>query len=584
MTDPWSAALFRDTLELIAEGVTELVGFEVAAVSVVEDDGRLEVVAVAGSEDCRDQLLGHRTPVEDIQAEIDNSESWGALRFVPHERMGIETANLGWIPDIEVSDDPNAWHPLDLLLAPFYDAHGELRGMMSMDVPTDGQRPQPEKRRQLQKYVEQAGRAVIAAHDRARLAEQVRLAETTREVIRRASAEDTLEGVFDYAQKTMIQGFNARGLWIRTFDEGGADVGRVFSSRGIDLALPPFMAELGERTARMLWTEQDVAVLSSELRPDYVPEEAYARVVDFLKAVGVDSMLFAPLGVGTRCLGNLVLTRDADQGDWSETEKRAVLDIGHDLGRTLLNTRNLERERRLNEELRTLDGYKSQLIATVSHELRNPLTSVAGYLELLDDTDGLDPDSRRAIASMARGVSRMSGIVEDLLTLSRAADPTVKATRDLVDLSQLLDEVVDLATPTTTQRRIKVLLDKPDRPVTAYGDRDDLDRVLTNLVGNAVKYSPEDSEVHLELSQVGNRAEFRCRDHGMGISSDDQAQLFTDFFRSTNPEAQRIPGTGLGLAIVKRIVDRYRGEIELESGLGEGSTFTVRLPAPAEHD
>lgn len=579
MSDPWSAALFRETLQLIAEGVTELVGFEVAAVSVVGDDGRLEVIAVAGSEDCRDQLLGHRTPIADIQAEISNSEAWGALRFVPHERMGIDTENLGWIPDIEVSDDPDAWHPLDLLLAPFYGEDGQLRGIMSMDVPTDGKRPRPETRRQLQKYVEQAGRAVIAAHDRARLAEQVRLAETAREVIRRASAENTLEGVFDYVQKALVEGFNARGLWIRTFHDiatPGSD--RLFSSQGDQVSLPPALAAIGKEAAEKLWALQEVVVVSPEHRPDLLTVEEHADVVGFLKGLGVDSMVFAPLGAGQRCLGNFGLTRTAGQGDWTETEKRAALDIGHDLGRTLLTTQNLERERRLNEELRTLDSYKSQLIATVSHELRNPLTAVAGYLEILADDDGLSERALRSIASMTRGVGRMSSLVDDLLTLSRVADPSIQPRTEPVDLRSVVEDVLDLAGPTCAQKDLTIHFAEPTLPVQALAERDDVDRVVANLVSNAMKYSPSGTEIDLDVFIEDGEAVLRVADHGIGISEADQRDLFREFYRTANPEALREQGTGLGLAIVQRIVERHHGHIEVQSTLGKGTTFTVRLP------
>lgn len=104
MVDAWSAAVFHDAFQLIAEGVTDVAGFEVCAISLVREDGYIEVVAVAGSDAAREQLLGHRTPVGEIQAEIDTADHWGVLRFVPHERMGLDIADLGWVPDIEVRD------------------------------------------------------------------------------------------------------------------------------------------------------------------------------------------------------------------------------------------------------------------------------------------------------------------------------------------------------------------------------------------------------------------------------------------------------------------------------------------------
>lgn len=421
----WSADVFRDTLQLIAEGVTDLVGFEVAAVSVVGDDGLLEVIAVAGSDDCRNQLLGHRTTIADIQAEIANAEDWGTLKFVPAERMGLETEDLGWIPDIAVSDDPEDWHPLDLLMAPFYDSTGALRGLMSMDVPTDGKRPRPEKRAELAKYAEKAGRAILSAHDHSRLAERVRLAETAREVVRRATTEESIEDVFDYIEVALLRGFNAQYMWIRIFEDEEVEA-TTLASAGLGVTLSPRLAEVAREAAVTLWQREEVWVLDVGSRPPGVSRVAHEEYLQFLEDRGIESILFAPLGAGSRCMGNLVLAREKGQEQWSETEKRAARDIARDLGQTLLAARNLARQRRLNEELRALDIYKSRLIATVSHELRSPLTAVAGYLEILGEEPDLSPAARGSLASMARGVDRMGGLVEDLLAFSRAADPTVE--------------------------------------------------------------------------------------------------------------------------------------------------------------
>ena len=131
MSQPDIEAVFVDALQNIAEGVTDLVGFEVAAISIARDDHTLEMVAVAGSAEARDQLLGHRTPISQIERELACAEKWGALRFVPHERMSIEEDELGWIPDLQPSDDPDMWHPLDLLLAPILEPGHRLKSRVA---------------------------------------------------------------------------------------------------------------------------------------------------------------------------------------------------------------------------------------------------------------------------------------------------------------------------------------------------------------------------------------------------------------------------------------------------------------------
>ena len=126
-----------------------------------------------------------------------------------------------------------------------------------------------------------------------------------------------------------------------------------------------------------------------------ISEEQGDQILFFLDSIGIASILFVPLGAGPECLGNLVLTRGADCPDWTEQEAQAALDIGHDLGRAILNARTFEREHRLVEELRALDTYRSQLIATVSHEIKNPLTAIAGHLEILEGSPDLTPAMRR---------------------------------------------------------------------------------------------------------------------------------------------------------------------------------------------
>jgi signal transduction histidine kinase len=121
----------------------------------------------------------------------------------------------------------------------------------------------------------------------------------------------------------------------------------------------------------------------------------------------------------------------------------------------------------------------------------------------------------------------------------------------------------------------------PDARVEVTGDPEELGRVIDNLVGNAVKYTPAGGTVVVEVARFNGVAEVRVVDTGIGISPQDQAHLFSAFHRSSNPDAQSIPGTGLGLAISRRIIEMHAGDIVVESELGEGSTFTVRLPVPS---
>ena len=576
--DNWSQTVFREGLQLIAEGVTELVGFGVAVVSIVRND-QLEVVAVAGDEKARSEIHGTRTPIHTLQAELEKADSWGLMQFVPHERLNDEVLATGWVPDIQPLDVPDAWHPLDLLIAPLHGSDGELLGTMAIDLPIDGRRPGPEKRRMLEKYAAQAGRAVVTAVERERLAEQMRLATAARTIVRGASAQLSLDKLLAAVQPALVQGFGATGMWIETFDEMGGD-GILYAGDGSHLTMPAALMQLAERAAHRCWSDQKAQVVAAD-RPAWsdLDDDDRALVLGFLESIDVSSALFAPLGAGTECLGNMVLTRDAGRPDWTQVEMSAALDLGHDLGRAILNARTFEREHELVQELRALDIYKSQLIATVSHELKNPLTSIVGHLEMLEQVPELDPLALSSIAAMDRASGRLSRVINDLLLLSRVDDPTTPVVALPVDMHAVLEDVLDVNAVSARNKELSIRVVAPDGPVCALGDHDELDRICANLISNAIKYTRPGRTITVTLDRMGDRVMLACADEGIGISREDQEQLFSEFFRSANPEAYSQPGTGLGLAIVQRIVHRHDGRITVDSELGKGSTFTVELPA-----
>lgn len=577
----WSDGPSRDALQLIAEGVTELAGFGVVAISVVRDDGKLEVMAVAGSEEARLQLQGVRTPLDRLMEEISKADDWGLLRFVPHERLDIdESETWGWVPDLVPLEDPDAWHPMDLLIALLHDDDGVLRGTMSIDMPTDGRRPGLAQRAVLQKYAEQAGRAVVTALEREALAAHVRLADAARKIVRTASAQLSLPRILEDSREALVEGFQAQGMWIQTFDEDGLGTGTIHAADGSTIELPSALVAIAERSARRAWALQQVEVVAPD-RPfgATISPEQGEQILAFLASIGIGSILFAPLGAGPECLGNLVLTRTSRSDDWTEVETTIALDIGHDLGRAILNARAFEREHRLVEELQALDTYKSQLIATVAHELRNPLTAIMGHLEILEVSPELTDAARGSLSVMDRGTQRLARVIDDLLLLAKVGDPHHPVTAVPVDLHHVVDEVVELSAVAADRKGIIVAVQAPPGPLMTLGDADELDRLCTNLVSNAIKYTPDGRTVTIELARDGDEVVLCCTDEGIGISAADQERLFQEFFRSTNPAAVALPGTGLGLTIVKRIVERHDGRVDVESELGKGSTFRVRLPA-----
>jgi signal transduction histidine kinase len=582
MSGAWSQAELVDALQEIADGVYGVVGFGVAAISVLRDNDELEIVAVSGNVDARAELLGKRRALATLEADIAMADWWGPLCFVPEERVIDRLEDPGWVPDVTPVDDVNAWKPLDFLFSPLRDDVGDPVGVLAVDLPADGLRPDEDRQRLLQRYAEYSAKAVNALLARERLTERLRLAETARSIVRTASAQLNLDRILADCQAAIVEGFGAQGLWIQTFDDlDTQEHGVVFSSAGSGVVLPPGMVEVAHESGRALWDAQRVVITTRRRPPsphDPLSEDERTEILDFLDSIGIGSMLFVPLGAGPECLGCLALTRAEDGPEWTQVEADAALDIGHDLGRAVLNARLFEREKKLLQEMRELDSYKSQLIKTVSHEFKNPLTSIVGHLELLESVE-LDPMEGRSLEVIARNTGRLQRLVADMLVLSSVGDPNRPLEARPIDLRDVIDDVIEIVGVQAEAKAIKIAVDAPNEPVCAAGERDEIERLCVNLISNAVKYSPEDSEVSIHLERRADTVLLSVADQGLGISDGDQVRLFDEFFRSSNPEATQRPGTGLGLAIVKRIVDRHAGEISVRSEMGRGSIFEVTLPA-----
>lgn len=586
---PWRNASSADALQLVAEGVATFGGFKMTTIMIVRG-ARVECVAAAGPDDMRDQAIGMVAPTRFFQETLDTAEQWGLLRFIPHDRVTSEADRYTILPDIDEGRAADAWHPRDELLIPVHDANGELRAVLSVAEPIDARRPGPAQRQRLEDYAVHAMRAILTTLEREELAERISVTEAARRVVRAASSDLAVGSVLTETRGALLDGFRADGLWWRLFPAEGdsAARGRV-EQDGDDLGpvlpgLDPRAIAVAAAVAHHAWDVQQV-VTASAARPlalvDSYPADTVAISQSFLSGDGVGSVLIIPLGAGKECLGLAVLHR-RDGSEWTPVEAEAALDVGRDLGRAVLNARLYERELDLVHRLQALDAYKSRLISTISHELRTPLTSVVGNLELMMDL--LEEDERdetlvAAAAATGRGARRLSLLVDDLLLLSRVDDPDSGSARQRVDLRGVLADVAELHESTARGRRVELVVEVSDEPVVVLGDAVQLDRLLVNLLGNAVKYSRHGGTVRVDVEHQGTEVVVSCADDGLGISDADQQSIFGEFFRSGDPRVREISGSGLGLAISRRIVDSHGGRIELSSRIGAGSTFRVFLPA-----
>jgi PAS domain S-box-containing protein len=224
-----------------------------------------------------------------------------------------------------------------------------------------------------------------------------------------------------------------------------------------------------------------------------------------------------------------------------------------------------------------LDELKSDFVATVSHDLRAPLTFMRGYTTMLPMVGGLTEKQSEYVDKILQGVGQMSELIDDLLDLGRV-EAGVGLERKPCHLGAILIEAVDGMRARAITKGLTVRLEPPEGTAVVSGDAALLRQMVANLVDNAIKYTPGDGVVTVSLSVHDKQAAIRVTDTGIGIAPDDHVRLFEKFYRIKRRDTADIPGTGLGLAIVKSIVERHGGRVWVESELNKGSTFHVLLP------
>ncbi len=229
-----------------------------------------------------------------------------------------------------------------------------------------------------------------------------------------------------------------------------------------------------------------------------------------------------------------------------------------------------------NEALQASQQAKSELISIVSHELRTPLSSVLGFTRLLLERDFDEDERRRYLGIIDAEARRLASLAEDFLDVRLLEEGKFELVTTTLDATSLVHEQVALFFGHGGEQSVQVSV--PDEPLWIEADRDRLSQVIGNLLANAIKYSPDGGQVEVRAESVGDDVRIVVRDQGIGISPEDQAHIFTKFFRG-RAAATGIPGTGLGLAVARQIVEAHGGVIGFASEEGRGTTFWVELPA-----
>lgn len=569
-------------LQPVADSVRAVAGFEVAAVAVLRPDERFEYI-VLSSDAQIGGILGSGNSLSMLMNQTEHAEKWGRFDYLNHERASYAPGEASWVPDVEYPEGADSFHPDDALSTFLRGEDGRIIGLLSLDVPVNGRKPGPEQRILMDAFGTHAERMLRLALTQRDVDERLRLARTARDIVRRASSSVTIEAVISQARPALMEGFSLQGLWIQYFQgRHGRSVPRVTTASGKRIEVPAWTAEFAERAATASWAEKEVVVVGPNSPPPLLDAEERTRVLDYLAELGVGSMLFAPMGAGDLALGTLVFTREDPHQEWTPAECATAQELGVDLGQALLNAQLFEEHNELVEELQELHEHKQMLVDMMVHELKNPLTSISGHLELVQGEPGLSPEVTAWLGAIERGTGRLQQLVDNLLTFSKVQEREEARAFGPADLQPLVARNVEMLQVKANVDQLDISWAAPS-PATVWGDADMLELVVSNLVSNAVKYTPEGGKIRVTVHQEDDVMVLCVTDSGLGISLDDQSRIFDEFYRSTNPVATVQPGTGLGLSIVADVVKQHGGTISVRSVLGQGSTFEVRLPTkPSE--
>jgi signal transduction histidine kinase len=305
-------------------------------------------------------------------------------------------------------------------------------------------------------------------------------------------------------------------------------------------------------------------------------ERAYPEDERLLE-LGLRSELVAPLLAGADPIGMLSLSRDRVDA-FTDEEVELVSLLGRLVASSVQNIRAYEAERRTVEELRRLSALRADFVSLVSHELRNPMAAVIGAARTLQERwRTLTPEQRESFFALIAGeTTRLSALVGDVLDTSRIETGTFSYQFAEVDVGALVLDAVAVASLAQEDVRIVPAVGSALPPVR--GDRERLRQVLTNLIDNAVKYSPEDGSIEVRADAQDAGVRLSVSDAGPGIPVDQHELIFEKFGRADVPGGTK-PGTGLGLFIARSIAEAHGGSLEVQSGPDSGTTFTLTLPA-----
>ncbi|WP_165068019.1 sensor histidine kinase [Marisediminicola senii] len=423
-------------------------------------------------------------------------------------------------------------------------------------------------------------------------AEKRAAAEALREAFRHISTDIRSTNEPDAMTEAMVAGLGETlgvdRVWFTTFyEEGVPPMSAAYPTHvGDEENRPIFDHEKAKQVATRLWEKHTTLLIENV---DAFPADAPGgQLAEWARVHHLRSVAAFPVGDLGSVLGVIIVATVDETRKWAPLEASLTSHVAQNLAYGIMQGRLIAGQEQLVKRLGDLDRAKSEMMATLNHELRTPLTSVAGYLEITLDGDGGDiPEDAAAMLGVVRhNVTRLQGLVDDMLTMSRLEAGIPSATAVPIHLDKLISRVIEAIQPFAAGSGVALGVEvqpHDEHLPVVFGDEMQLERAFTNITDNAVKFTPSAGSVQVSIAIEHEHtglpvAVVRVTDTGMGIPEGELPQLFTRFFRASNATAAATPGTGLGLAIVRSLIEAHDGEIAVTSEISVGTTVAVRLP------
>ena len=301
------------------------------------------------------------------------------------------------------------------------------------------------------------------------------------------------------------------------------------------------------------------------LIPDVREDPHHYHQVDDTTKFSTRSILGVPLRVKDKVIGVLEVLNKIDDKEFTQEDVETLITLADHAAIAIENARLFQ---------------QSDLLSEVVHELRTPLTSIRGYSKMLLLAEGIDQEKKLEFAeTIHRESIRLGQMINDFLDLARLESGRTHMAKEPVNMSEVIGETLAILQPQAEERQVSIALQIPETLPTIIGDPDRLKQVMVNLVSNGVKYNHEGGRVDIEVKIGEDKLNVAVKDTGRGIAEEDLPHIFERFYRVDDSE-QQVKGTGLGLSIAKHIVEVHGGTISVQSGKGQGSTFSFTLPLP----